>query len=229
MNVKMKAWRLKGILIHIGEYLRPSIIDTKRPEEYEIKHAMFDDEGKVAPRGDVHVDPKFTPSFTYGDHPWKPSKANLGKLEIGDYIFFNCTFLEKTAGERARYIVGYFGLKEILLIDDIVKRHLTNRMPYCDNEHVQHLRDWGSFGTLFVGNLKKSKKLRKPIRLDRKLVNNLDLKDAQGNSIAERFDKKKDRSGRIMSEMQIISSYTRNPKILNERQVNTLLEMARKR
>jgi len=97
------------------------------------------------------------------------------------------------------------------------------------NEHVEYVRDrdWPPIGTIFVGNPKKSKKLGKPIRLDRDLVKNLDLKDVQGISIADQFDQKKDRWGRIISEIQIINIYTRNPKI-NERQVETLLETARK-
>ena len=42
-----------------------------------------------------HVDPEFE-TFTYGDYVWKPAKANLAKMGVGDWIFFNETLIVAT-------------------------------------------------------------------------------------------------------------------------------------
>ncbi|MFQ5710485.1 MAG: hypothetical protein ACE5GD_01760 [Candidatus Geothermarchaeales archaeon] len=219
---------MKGLIIHIGEYFKPSIIDVKRPYEYEIRYAKFDEDGKATPKGDLHIDPEFE-MFTYGDHPWKGAKANLGRLKVGDYIFFNCTFLEKPSGEKTCYIVGYFKLKEIMTAEEILRKHVENKKPYCNNEHVKYAIEHGTeAGTIFIGDPEESKRLRIPLKQDRELVKRLDLKDRHGNSVADQFDRKKDKFGRLMSEIEIINIYTRNPKIFNEKQVEILLEEIRK-
>jgi len=219
---------LKGLIIHIGEYLRPSIIDTRRPHEYKIKYAMFNENGKVSQKGDLHVDPEFE-TFTYGDFPQKGAKANLGKLTRGNYIFFNCTFLEMT-GEKARYIVGYFRLKDIRTVEEILKKSLANTKPYCNNEHVRYARDgkWSVDGSIFIGDPEESKKLRVPLRFDKEMVKKLNLMDSWERPISHQFGRKKNTFGRLMHDIEIINVYTRNPKILDEMQVEILLEEIRK-
>lgn len=219
---------MKGLLIHIGDYFRPSIIDTRRPYEYKIKYAKFED-GKVAPDGFLHRDPEFN-SFTYGDYPDTGAKANLGRLNPSDFIFFNCTFLEKDSGEKTRYIVGYFKLAEILTIEEVLRRSLGDKEPYCNNEHVKKAVDliWEEAGSIFIGDPKQSRQLKVPLRLDKDLVQKLELRDRTGKPISSQFGRKRNKRGKLMSEIEIINVYTRNPKILDDRQVQTLLEEIRK-
>jgi len=82
------------LLIHVGEYHNPAIIDERKTESYKLEYAKFDENGKVIAKGAQHADPEFE-GFTYGDDPNNKIKRNLGKLDVGDYIFFMWTFSER--------------------------------------------------------------------------------------------------------------------------------------
>lgn len=227
---KKGEWDLKGLLIHIGEYLKPAVIDENRPTEYNLEYAKFDEKGVVA-EGQPHIDPEFE-TFTYGDDPRNRAKKNLGKLEVGDYIFFMWTFIEKHSREKARYIPGYFRIEEILTVEEILQKSLGTSPPYCNNDHVRlalkGLRRERKF-TIFVGDPKYSKRCKRPMRFDKILVKKLDLRDSSRKPIAPMIGKKRNKYERLMSEVEVISVYTRIPKILDENQVLLLLrEMERK-
>ena len=215
---------LKGLIIHIGEYLEPHVIDPNLPEKYKIKYAKFNQNGKISRQGRIHRDPEFN-TFTYGDFPEKAAKANLGELGIGDYIFFNSTFIETVSWLKARYIVGYFKLKEILSIKEIFDKNIEDKIPYCHNEHVINAKMgiWTLKGFLFVGDEKESKQCKIPLKLDKKLIEKIKLKDSSGELISKKFGKKRNKHGRLLSDIEIISSYTRNPKLIDQEQVETIL------
>ena len=214
----------------MGEYLRPAVIDEERPTEYSLEYAKFDEGGRVVAKGQPHVDPEFE-TFTYGDYPENPAKVNLGKLGLGDYIFFMWTFLEKNSREKARYIVGYFKIKEILTVEEILRMSLGTSLPYRNNEHVTFTKDglWEDGGTVFIGDPKYSKRLKSPLRLDKKLFEKLDLRDSLGRPIATQIGQKRNVYGRLMSEIEVINVFTRIPKILDENQVILLLREVEER
>jgi hypothetical protein len=215
---------MKGLLIHVGEYLSPAIINEEKPETYKLEYAKFDDDG-VASKGISHVDPEFK-GYTYGDDPNNRIKKNLAKLDIGDYIFFMWTFLGRHSQEKLRYIPAYLKIKEITTVREILEKSLGNSLPYCHNDHVRealHGKQEERKFTIFVGGKKHSGLCKSPLRLDKKLVEKLELRNGSGALIASEIGKKHDRNGRIMTEIEVINVYTRVPKIINETQVLTIL------
>jgi len=216
---------LKGLLIHVGEYVDPSSIDEKKPADYTLKYAQFDEDGVVA-KGRPHIDPEFK-TFTYGDDPANRAKANLKKLGIGDYMFFMWTFIKRNSSEKLRYIPGYFKIKETRTVWEILNKSLGASEPYCNNDHVKlalsGIQEQKRF-TIFVGDAAKSRLCRNPLRLDKAMIQKLHMRNSSGELIAPKIGHKKDKNGRLMTEIETINVFTRNPKIIDENQVLLILD-----
>jgi len=206
-----------GCLINVGD---PSYVEGNL-ENWQFQPIK---EGKRFQKLGIvyHNDPEFE-TFTYGDYSYKGAKANLGRLSTGDYIFFHETLIVK--GIKGRYFIGYFFLIEILPFSLLEKRKLLNKKPYSNNAHVKrNLWMPGSDVefTLFVGHQKKSKRLSRPLAFDRKLVQKTGLlKGRDGGTVS--FNRQ-NKSGKPLSDLEIISMYTRNTRLIDAEVTKLLLK-----
>lgn len=217
---------MQGLLIHVGEYLEPAAIDMKNPTEYALKYARFSND-KVSTKGELHIDPEFD-DFTYGDDPQNRAKRNLGKMQVGDYIFFMWTFIEKPSMEKRRYIPGYIRIREKLTVREILQNAQGNTRPYSSNAHVRDAlkgrqKEETKF-MIYVGDSAHSKKCKIPLLLDKNLIGKMDLRNSLGEAIASKIGTKRHRNGKPMSEIEVINVYTRIPKVIDETQVQIILE-----
>jgi len=151
----------------------------------------------------AHNDPEFI-TFTYGDVTTNPRSYNLQKIEKGDYLFFlvrltpyiNNQFVRKEGGF---YIIGYLVVEGVYSTEEELKE---NKEKIKRNNHFikyQHNKDdLGSF-LVIKGDMQKSKRFIKPIKVDRIFCDRF-LLDSKGQPF--NWDEKK-------TENQIIGSYTR--------------------
>jgi len=138
-----------------------------------------------------HIDPDFK-ELAYGDSGQR-GKALKDNLSKGSYLFFHT----KIGSEK--YITGYIVVDRILSKEEAQ----ANLSLDCDGRDD----DW-----LFVGNRRKSKRLRKPIPLNKQLAQKLSLN----------IDFRSSDSGR-KTELSVIGSATRPHRRLTENDVSILL------
>jgi len=193
----------KGLLIHVGDDLNPSVFST---DKSYLLHLLPD-----------HPDPDLE-LFTYGD--WTHKTRAFGDLKAGDLVFFNFKF-----NDGNWYIAAFFHLKEVL--DGHKVLTVRDLSPYKFNAHVVR----GDLGNstakadfrMLVGNQRNSDgHIRVPIRIDETFWKKLDLRDKYDVPFIKRLKERKHEFGKY-SAMQINGSFLRMPKPLNEFQVDASL------
>lgn len=141
-----------------------------------------------------HVDPDFR-VMTYGDSG--PRGARLKReLTKGSYVFFN------TRLGDCKYLTGYFVVEQVISGQDTKKLY-----PLSDAA----VDDW-----VVVGDESLSKKLNKPLPIDKSLMEKL--------SIPTKFKPDDPRS-----ELSIISSYLRPPRVISDDDRKLLLQKIQQR
>jgi len=138
-----------------------------------------------------HKDPDFR-ELSYGDSASRGETLRRN-LEEGSYLFFH------TRIGDSKYITAY------IVIDKIISGEVAQNDPSikCDGQYD----DW-----LFVGNSKKSKRLRKPLPLNKSIASKLSL---QVNFSPYDNGEK--------TELQVIGSATRSHRELSDEDVNYLI------
>jgi len=203
----------QGVLVNVGD---PSPCHQLR--DWQIRWIREEPRYRAldVPR---HVDPEFR-SFTYGDYPWKPAKANLAKMEVGDWIFFNETLI--VAGAKLRFVIACFQIEERISYQDLAGRGLLTDPRYAGNAHVRRnalLPDSDTRFTIWRGG-PGSRLLAEPILMDRAFVEEIGLPSQNGGP----WDwTQRDRNGRAFTELQLIGFHTRATRRLDHVQTSWLL------
>ena len=209
---------MRGVLVNVGD---PSPCGTL--EEWQIRWIREDPRYRALGRRQ-HVDPEFE-TFTYGDYPWKPAKANLARIQPGEWIFFNETLV--VAGVKQRYLIACFHLEERLSYQELAARGLLDDPHYRNNAHLHRNRLIPGSDSRFAiwRGGPGSRLLARPLLIDRTFIQNLGLPDQGG----EPWNwTQHDRNGRPFTELQLIGFHTRATRLLDERQTGWLLyQMAR--
>jgi hypothetical protein len=167
-----------------------------------------------------HVDPEFE-TFTYGDYLWKPAKANLARMAVGDWIFFNETLI--VAGVKLRYVIACFQIVERVTYKALADRGLLDDPRYAGNAHVRRNRLVADSDTRFAiwrggGG---SRLLAEPLLMDRAFIEALGLPSQTGGP----WDwAQRDRHGKPFTELQLIGFHTRATRRLTEPQTTWLLD-----
>lgn len=158
----------------------------------------------------AHNDPEFE-TFTYADYPTKsPRSANLKKLGVGDHLFFLARLvLWKNDGftkNAGFYFVGYFEIEEILR-NVIRPVKLDN---FSNNVHVRRAlvkpEFWDGFW-VFRGSM-NSRRFLRAIPFTRRVAE---------KTMVDRENKPWYWDPR-RSELQVIGSYTRSCRIIEDKE-----------
>jgi len=152
----------------------------------------------------AHNDPEFV-TFTYGDMTKNSRSRNLLQIEKDDYLFFLARLTPYSNGKYIKskgnfYLIGYFQVEGLYKTEQELNE---NSEKIKENAHYKKYRlKYEEVGSLFIikGEIKKSKRLKYPIRVDRVFCNNF-LTDVYGRSFKWKNDSKFDN--------QVIGSYTR--------------------
>jgi len=139
-----------------------------------------------------HIDPDFK-ELAYG-HSGRRGKALKNNLSKGSYLFFH------TRLGSEKYIIGYVVVDKILSKKEAQK----DLSIECDGKDD----DW-----LFVGDKKDSKRLRKPIPLNKQLAEKLSLNIDFSLSDSEE-----------KTELSVVNSATRAHRLLTGNDVSILLK-----
>lgn len=170
-----------------------------------------------------HEDPEFE-TFTYGDYLWKPAKANLAKMGIGDWIFFNETLI--VAGVKLRYTIAGFHIVERVTYEDLATGGMLGDPRYVRNAHVRRNQLLANSDTRFAvwrGGT-GSFLLAEPLLMDRAFIEALALPAQDGGP----WDwEQHDRNGKAFTELQLIGFHTRATRRLTEPQTEWMLERLR--
>jgi hypothetical protein len=205
---------MQGVLVNVGD---PSPCPTLA--EWGIR--WIREEARYRALGvPRHEDPEFD-SFTYGDYVWKPAKANLAKMAVGDWIFFNETLI--VAGEKLRFIIAAYAIAERVSYEELAAAGLLDDSRYMRNAHVRRNRLIPESDTRFSiwRGGPGSRLLATPILMDRAFIEELALPSQHGGP----WDwAQRDRNGRAFTELQLIGFHTRATRRLDERQTRWLLE-----
>jgi hypothetical protein len=167
-----------------------------------------------------HEDPEFE-TFTYGDYPWKPAKANLAKMGVGDWIFFNETLI--IGSVKLRYVIASFHIEERIAFSELAERGLLGDPRYHGNAHVRRNRLIPDSDTRFAiwRGGPGSRLLAEPLLMDRAFVESLGLLSQEGLP----WDwSQRNRHGRPFTELQLIGFHTRATRRLDATQTAWLLE-----
>lgn len=153
-----------------------------------------------------HSDPTFGEewSFCAGDRLLKTGK--------GKYVFFHTTSKDPETNENKRYIKAYFVVKDVL---EGFKNSEVKKLKGGAN-HAYDIRNH----YVIIGDKNKSKLLKKPIEFNRKLSKILEFEPRK----KIKFDIENE-SGRTLSDLECISSATRNYRVLSESDVESLLSI----
>lgn len=167
-----------------------------------------------------HEDPEFD-TFTYGDYPWKPAKANLAKMGVGDWIFFNETLV--VAGLKLRYLIACFRIVERLSYEELAAGRLLDDPRYFGNAHLRRNRVIPASDVRFAiwRGGPGSRLLAGPVLMDRAFVESLGLPAQNGGPWNW---SQRDRNGRAFSELQLIGFHTRATRRLDARQTAWLID-----
>lgn len=167
-----------------------------------------------------HEDPEFE-TFTYGDYLWKPAKANLAKMGVGDWIFFNETLI--VGGTKTRYIIGSFCIAERIEYAELAGQGLLDDARYVRNAHVRRNRALPGSDPRFAlwRGGPGSRLLAEPMLVDREFVEALGLLGQDGRP----WDWSQcDLHGRRFTELQLIGFHTRATRQLDAGQTAWLLD-----
>ncbi|MBM2810952.1 MAG: Nmad3 protein [Chloroflexi bacterium] len=166
-----------------------------------------------------HRDPEFE-TFTYGDYPWKPAKANLAKMGVGDWIFFNETLV--VAGAKLRYVIAAFNIAERISYEQLAERELLDDPRYVGNAHVRRNALVPASDTRFAiwRGGPGSRLLARPMLMDRAFMEELALPAQDGGPWD--WDQRA-RNGKAFTELQLIGFHTRATRRLDEQQTRWLL------
>ena len=170
-----------------------------------------------------HRDPEFE-RFTYGDYTWKPAKANLAKMGVGDWIFFNETLI--VAGVKLRYLIACFKIAERISYLELAEQNLLGDPRYAGNAHVYRNRLIPESDTRFTvwRGGPGSRLLAEPVLMDRAFMEELALPSQNGGP----WDwAQRNRHGRAFSELQLIGFHTRATRRLDAKQTAWLLDRMR--
>jgi hypothetical protein len=205
---------MQGVLVNVGDPSPCATLADWRirwiPEEPRYR-------ALAVPR---HEDPEFT-SFTYGDYIWKPAKANLAKMNVGDWIFFNETLI--VAGTKLRFVIAAFAIAERIAYPELVSAGLLDDPRYARNAHVRRNRLIPESDTRFSiwRGGPGSRLLATPLLMDRTFIEELALPSQHGGP----WDwAQRDRHDRAFTELQLIGFHTRATRRLDERQTRWLLD-----
>lgn len=153
-----------------------------------------------------HPDPTF-------EHEWSfCAGERLSKTGIGKYVFFHTTTQDKKTKQNKRYIKAYFVIKDLL---EGFKNSIVKELK----GGAKHAYDIPNHFVI-IGDKKKSKVFEKPIEFDKKLAEKLEYVPRK----KIQFDIK-NINGRILSDLECISSATRNYRMLSESDVKLLLSI----
>lgn len=144
------------------------------------------------------VDPDLD-EFSYGDAGARGKKL-LTKVHKGDYVFFHTTI------NRSKCITAYYVVDRTLRVADA--RGNQNIMRKYKNPHLHRGRALNEFDMVLFGDPIESRRLERPLPLNRRICGKLGLKIQH-------------RKG--FSEAQIIGSATRSWRELKGDDVNLLL------
>ena len=155
-----------------------------------------------------HPDPTFENEWSFC------AGERLFKSGVGKYVFFHTTSKDPKTNKNKRYIKAYFLVKYICngYRDPIVKeleggaKHAFDIPNHC----------------VIIGDKKKSKVLQKSIEFNKKLAKKLEF--IPPKKIQFDIENKK---GRTLSDLECISSATRNYRCLSESDVKWLLSKAK--
>lgn len=167
-----------------------------------------------------HEDPEFE-TFTYGDYLWKPAKANLARMAVGDWIFFNETLI--VAGVKLRYVIAGLHILERVTYEELAASELLEDPRYAGNAHVRRNQFIAASDTRFAvwRGGPGSFLLAEPLLMDRAFIEALALPSQNGES----WDwEQRDRNGKAFTELQLIGFHTRATRRLTEAQTAWLLE-----
>jgi hypothetical protein len=205
---------MQGVLVNVGD---PSPCPSL--EEWEIR--WIREEPRYRAIGIArHEDPEFE-TFTYGDYPWKPAKANLAKMGVGDWIFFNETLI--VAGVKLRYLIACFLIGERVAFEDLAASGLLEDPRYRRNAHVRRHRAIPGADSRFAiwRGGSGSRLLGRPLLMDRAFMEELALPAQDGGP----WDwSQRARNGRAFTELQLIGFHTRATRRLDDRQTAWLLD-----
>lgn len=153
-----------------------------------------------------HSDPTFETewSFCAGDR--------LLKTGIGKYVFFHTTAKDPKTNQNKRYIKAYFFVKDVL---KGYKNPVVKELNGGAN-HAYNIRNH----YVILGDENKSRVLKKPIEFNRRLSKKIEF-EPRGKI---KFDIE-NKYGRTLSDLECISSATRNYRILSESNVDSLLSI----
>ncbi len=154
-----------------------------------------------------HPDPTFENEWSFC------AGYRLFKSGEGKYVFFHSTSKDPKTKENKRYIKAYFLVKNILngYRNPIVKElkgganHAFDIPNHC----------------VIIGDKEKSKVLQKPIEFNKELAKKLEFDPPK----KIKFDIENE-NGRTLSDLECISSATRNYRCLSDSDVELLLSMA---
>lgn len=205
---------MQGVLVNVGD---PSPCPTL--QEWRLR--WIREEARYRALGLArHEDPEFE-TFTYGDYPWKPAKANLAKMRVGDWIFFNETLI--VGGAKLRYVIACFRIAERIEYQELEARGLLQHSRYTRNAHVHRNRLAAGSDTRFAlwRGGPGSRLLAEPLLMDRPFIEELGLPDQRGGP----WDwAQRNRHGRPFSELQILGFHTRATRLLDGAQTGWLLD-----
>jgi len=204
----------QGVLVNVGD---PSPCETLA--EWRIRW-IREEPAYRALNVRQHIDPEFE-TFTYGDYVWKPAKANLAKMGVGDWIFFNETLI--VGGVKLRYVIACYNVVERVSFVDLEAQGLLDDPRYVRNAHVhRNVLVPGSDTRFYVWRGGPgSRLLAEPILMDRAFIEELALPSQTGGP----WDwEQHDRNGRAFTELQLIGFHTRATRRLDERQTSWLLQ-----
>ena len=152
----------------------------------------------------AHNDPEFI-TFTYGDMTKNSRSRNLLKIEKDDYLFFLVRLTPYRNNQYIKlegnfYLIGFFQIEGIYKTEQKIEE---NSEKLKENAHYKkYITDYEEIDSSFIikGDIKKSKRFKYPIRVDRSFCNKF-LTDIDGREYKWKNDLKFDN--------QVIGSYTR--------------------
>jgi len=166
----------------------------------------------------AHVDPDFQ-SFTYGDYPNHGRAANLKKLSPRDYLIFFSRLVPwegHFSDESGFYLIGFFQIEAVY--PNISSR--PNKEAFREIGRNVHIIRGNCDPMLYDGfwivkGTRRSRRFKKAVSLDRKVVERLGLRDRFGHTWNwEKFCSDEAAIGSYMRSIKVIEDGTQARRIL---------------
>ena len=147
------------------------VLNSGNLKNWKFKPKM-DEYRKYGEEG--HKRPLLNPDleqFTYSYFRWENGGETLKKLREGDYLVFHETI--QTPSKKARYIIAYIAICEMVELLGLQKRGLLRAEPYYGNSFAKRAweREGGYLGAeMLVGNKNRSRVLKVPIEMTWKML-----------------------------------------------------------